>query len=185
VSQRATLFSGTIDSNIRYGNELSSLPEIERAAATAQAMEFVEQVEQRFDHPIAQGGTNVSGGQKQRLSIARAIVRDPDIYIFDDSFSALDFRTDARLRAALSAETQQRTVLIVAQRVSTIMAADKIVVLDNGRIVGQGRHAELLRSCPVYQEIAASQLSTAELASAGAGMGEMPTTPNGRRRDLP
>jgi ATP-binding cassette subfamily B protein len=185
VSQRATLFSGTIDSNIRYGNELSSLPEIERAAATAQAMEFVEQVEQRFDHPIAQGGTNVSGGQKQRLSIARAIVRDPDIYIFDDSFSALDFRTDARLRAALSAETQQRTVLIVAQRVSTIMAADKIVVLDNGRIVGQGRHAELLRSCPVYQEIAASQLSTAELASAGAGMGEMPTTPTGRRRDLP
>jgi ATP-binding cassette subfamily B protein len=148
-------------------------------------MEFVEQAEERFDHAIAQGGTNVSGGQKQRLSIARAIVRDPDIYIFDDSFSALDFRTDARLRAALSEETERRTVLIVAQRVSTIMAADKIVVLDDGRIVGQGRHAELLRTCPVYQEIAASQLSTAELVSVGSGLDRVPLTPNGRRSERP
>lgn len=185
VSQRAILFSGTIDSNIRYGNERSSLAEIERAAVTAQAMEFVEQVEQRFEHPIAQGGTNVSGGQKQRLSIARAIVRDPEIFIFDDSFSALDFRTDARLRAALGEETEDRTVLIVAQRVSTIMAADKIVVLDDGEVVGQGRHEELLRTCPVYQEIAASQLSAAELATAGVGMDGNSQSPNGRRKDLP
>ncbi len=184
VSQRAILFSGTIDSNIRYGNERSSLAEIERATATAQAMEMVEEVEQRFDHPIAQGGTNLSGGQKQRLSIARAIVRDPEIYIFDDSFSALDFRTDARLRAALGEETVDRTVLIVAQRVSTIMAADKIVVLDDGQVVGEGRHEELLRTCPVYQEIAASQLSTEELAGAGAGMARIPQAPNGRRREL-
>lgn len=185
VSQRAILFSGSIDSNIRYGSERASLDDIERAAATAQAMEFVEEVEERFDRPIAQGGTNVSGGQKQRLSIARAIVRDPDIYIFDDSFSALDFRTDARLRAALSEETEQRSVLIVAQRVSTIMAADKIVVLDNGRIVGQGRHHELLRTCPVYQEIAASQLSAAELAGAGAGVVDTQMSPNGRRGERP
>lgn len=168
VSQRAILFSGTIESNIRYGNDQAEMTEIEQAARTAQASEFVEQAEERFERPIAQGGANVSGGQKQRLAIARAIARRPEIYIFDDSFSALDFRTDAMLRAALSHETQNKTVLIVAQRISTIMHAEKIVVLDAGRIVGQGRHEELLRTCPVYHEIAASQLSEAELAMADA-----------------
>jgi ATP-binding cassette subfamily B protein len=167
VSQRAILFSGTVESNIRFGDEQMSAADLERAAATAQAMEFVDQLDQRFEHPIAQGGTNVSGGQKQRLSIARAIAREPEIFIFDDSFSALDFRTDRMLRAALAEETENRTVLIVAQRVSTIMQADTIVVLDDGRVVGQGRHEELLRTSPVYREIAASQLSEAELATAG------------------
>jgi ATP-binding cassette subfamily B protein len=167
VSQRAILFSGTVESNIRFGDEQMSTADLERAAATAQAMEFIEQLDQRFENPIAQGGANVSGGQKQRLSIARAIAREPDIFIFDDSFSALDFRTDKLLRAALAAEIENRTVLIVAQRVSTIMQADTIVVLDDGRVVGQGRHEELLHTSPVYREIAASQLSEAELATAG------------------
>lgn len=169
VSQRAVLFSGTIETNIRYGNEQASADDIARATATAQATEFVERLDKRYEHPIAQGGTNVSGGQKQRLAIARAIARRPEIYIFDDSFSALDFRTDAMLRAALARETENRTVLIVAQRISTIMQAEKIVVLDAGRVVGQGRHEELLRTCSVYREIAASQLSEAELATAGVG----------------
>ncbi|CAN5516639.1 ABC transporter ATP-binding protein [soil metagenome] len=167
VSQRATLFSGTIESNIRYGHDTASMAKIEQAASTAQASEFVDQSEERLARPIAQGGANISGGQKQRLAIARALARDPDIYIFDDSFSALDFRTDAMLRAALAQETQNRTVLIVAQRISTIMHAEKIVVLESGRIVGQGRHEDLLLSSPVYREIAASQLSEAELAMAG------------------
>lgn len=178
VSQRAVLFSGSVESNIRFGRELAPLPDIERAAATAQALEFVERLDDRFDHPIAQGGTNVSGGQKQRLAIARAVVREPGIFIFDDSFSALDFRTDAMLRAALAEETENRTVLIVAQRVSTIMNADKIVVLDDGQVVGQGRHDDLLRDCAVYREIAASQLSEAELAGAGNASNR---TPDGRR----
>ena len=166
VSQRAILFSGTIESNIRYGSDQATMDELEKAASTAQATEFIEQSDGRFERPIAQGGANVSGGQKQRLAIARAIARQPEIYIFDDSFSALDFRTDAMLRAALSQETQNKTVLIVAQRISTIMHAEKIVVLDSGRIVGQGRHQELLNTCEVYREIAASQLSEAELAMA-------------------
>jgi ATP-binding cassette subfamily B multidrug efflux pump len=169
VSQRAILFSGTVESNIRYGDEEMSAADLERAATTAQAMEFIEQLDQGFAHPIAQGGANVSGGQRQRLSIGRAIARDPDIFIFDDSFSALDFRTDKMLRTALAEETEDRTVLIVAQRVSTIMRADTIVVLDDGRVVAQGRHGELLRTSPVYREIAASQLSEAELATTGAG----------------
>jgi ATP-binding cassette subfamily B protein len=169
VSQRAILFSGTVASNIRFGDEELSAAALERAATTAQAMEFIEQLDQGFDHPIAQGGANVSGGQKQRLSIGRAIARDPEVYVFDDSFSALDFRTDKMLRAALAAETEDRTVLIVAQRVSTIMQADKIVVLDDGRVVAQGRHEELLRTSPIYREIAASQLSEEELATTGAG----------------
>jgi ATP-binding cassette subfamily B protein len=166
VSQRAILFSGTIESNIRYGNDQASMDELTQAARTAQAAEFIEQSGEGFERPIAQGGANVSGGQKQRLAIARAIARRPEIYIFDDSFSALDFRTDAMLRAALSRETQDKTVLIVAQRISTIMHAEKIVVIDAGRIVGQGRHHELLRTCEVYRQIAASQLSEAELERA-------------------
>ncbi len=164
VPQRANLFSGTIESNIRYGKDDATLDEIAGAASTAQAMEFIARFDDGFDHAIAQGGSNVSGGQRQRLSIARAVVRGPEIYIFDDSFSALDFRTDASLRAALAEETADRTVLIVAQRVNTIMHAEKIIVLDDGRIVCQGTHAELLRDCRVYQEIAASQLSEEELA---------------------
>jgi ATP-binding cassette subfamily B protein len=167
VSQRAVLFSGTIESNVQYGNEVATTAEIERAAETAQASEFVERLDKRYGHAIAQGGTNVSGGQKQRLAIARAIARRPEIYVFDDSFSALDFRTDAMLRAALGRETENRTVLIVAQRISTIMQAEKIVVLDNGQVVGQGTHGELLQTCEVYREIAASQLSEEELATAG------------------
>lgn len=167
VSQRAVLFSGTIESNVRYGNEGAHAGQIETAAETAQAMEFVSRLDERFGHAIAQGGANVSGGQKQRLAIARAIVREPEIFIFDDSFSALDFRTDAQLRAALNRQTENRTVLIVAQRITTIMDADKIVVLDAGRVVGQGRHEDLLRSCEVYRQIAESQLSEAELAGAG------------------
>jgi ATP-binding cassette subfamily B protein len=166
VSQRAILFSGTIETNIRYGNDQAAMDELAQAARTAQAAEFIEQAEEGFERPIAQGGANVSGGQKQRLAIARAIARRPEIYIFDDSFSALDFRTDAMLRAALSEETQDKTVLIVAQRISTIMHAEKIVVLDAGRIVCQGRHHELLRTCEVYRQIAASQLSEAELERA-------------------
>jgi ATP-binding cassette subfamily B protein len=169
VSQRAVLFSGTIESNIQYGDEQA---DVEQAATTAQATEFIDRLDQRFEHGIAQGGTNVSGGQKQRLAIARAIARRPEIYIFDDSFSALDFRTDAMLRDALSRETENRTVLIVAQRISTIMQAEKIVVLDAGRIVGEGRHEELLRNCPVYREIAASQFAEAELAPV-AGNGKV------------
>lgn len=167
VSQRATLFSGTIESNIRYGHDTAPMTKIEQAARTAQASEFVEQSEERLARAISQGGANISGGQKQRLAIARALARDPEIYIFDDSFSALDFRTDAMLRAALAEETQNRTVLIVAQRISTIMHAEKIVVLEDGRIVGQGRHEDLLLTSPVYREIAASQLSEAELAMSG------------------
>ncbi len=164
VPQKAMLFSGTVESNFRYGKEDASAQELVQAAATAQAIEFIDRFDDRFEHPIAQSGSNVSGGQRQRLSIARAIIREPEIYIFDDSFSALDFRTDANLRAALAQETQQSTVLIVAQRVNTIRHAEKIVVLDDGHVVGQGTHDELLRTCSVYQEIAASQLSEDELA---------------------
>lgn len=181
VPQRAILFSGTIESNIRYGSEEASAADVERAAATAQAVEFIEQQPQRWEQPVAQGGANYSGGQKQRLAIARAIARRPEIYLFDDSFSALDFRTDAMLRAALARETADRTVLIVSQRISTVMHADKIVVLDAGRVAGQGRHEELLRTSPVYREIAASQLSEAELAGVGANGDGAP----GARREEP
>lgn len=163
VPQKGVLLSGTIASNLRYGNRDATDEEIETASRVAQAMEFINQKTDRFASEISQGGDNVSGGQKQRLSIARALVKRAQIYIFDDSFSALDFQTDIALRKALKAETGDSTVLIVTQRVSTIMNAEQIVVLENGRIVGNGTHKELLKSCPEYFEIASSQLSKEEL----------------------
>ena len=165
VPQKGVLFSGTIDSNIRYGNDGASAEAVERAAKIAQAWDFIREKEGGLEDPIAQGGTNVSGGQKQRLSIARAIAKDPEIYIFDDSFSALDYKTDVALRRALKKETRDATTLIVAQRISTILHADHILVLDEGRVVGQGTHKELLKSCDVYRQIAMSQLSEEELAN--------------------
>ncbi len=164
VPQRAVLFSGTIAENIRYGKEDATDEEVRHAAEVAQASEFISQMKDGFDSAIAQGGTNVSGGQKQRLSIARALVRKPEVYVFDDSFSALDFKTDARLRTALKKETRNSTVLIVSQRVSTIMDADQIIVLDEGKIAGIGTHRELMRSSEVYREIVSSQLSIEEIA---------------------
>ena len=163
VPQKGVLFSGTIDSNIRYGKEDATKEEVNRAAEFAQAQEFIGQKEKGMESEIAQGGTNVSGGQKQRLSIARAIAKNPEIYIFDDSFSALDYKTDVVLRRALKKETKDATTLIVAQRISTILHADKILVLDEGKIVGEGTHKELLKTCEVYQQIAMSQLSKEEL----------------------
>lgn len=163
VPQKGVLFSGTIDSNIRYGKEDADAHEIEEAIQVAQAEEFVSELEEGAESPISQGGGNVSGGQKQRLSIARALVRRAPIYIFDDSFSALDFKTDAALRKALKETTADSTVLIVAQRVSTIMHAEQIIVLDGGRMVGKGTHRELLANCPEYREIAESQLQKEEL----------------------
>lgn len=163
VPQRATLFSGTIQSNISYGKPGLTSHDLARAADIAQATEFIEQLDKKYKAPISQGATNISGGQKQRLSIARAIAYDPDIFIFDDSFSALDFATDAKLRRRLASETKGKTVLIVAQRISTIMRADNIIVLDDGKIVGQGTHEALMKSSKVYREIAGSQLSDAEL----------------------
>lgn len=164
VPQKAVLFSGTITQNIRFGKEDATDEEIKKAAETAQAMEFINGLEEGFEHYIAEGGINVSGGQKQRLSIARALVRQPEIYVFDDSFSALDFKTDAALRAALKKETANSTVFIISQRVSTVMNADRIIVLDEGEIAGIGTHKELLQSCEVYKEIALSQLSKEEIA---------------------
>jgi ATP-binding cassette subfamily B protein len=164
VPQRPVLFSGTIAENIRYGKADATAQEVEGAAEVAQASEFIGQMPAGYDAIIAQGGTNVSGGQKQRLSIARALVRKTEIYVFDDSFSALDFRTDARLRAALKRETTGATVFIVSQRVGTVMDADRILVLDEGRLVGNGTHRELLATCEVYREIVASQLSLEEVA---------------------
>lgn len=164
VPQKAVLFSGTILDNIRYGKEDATEEEIIHAAKIAQATEFISNMKDGFDSFIAQGGTNVSGGQKQRLSIARALVRKPEIYVFDDSFSALDFKTDAKLRAALKAEIKNSTAIIVAQRVSTVMDADRIIVLDEGKIAGMGTHKELLSTCDVYREIVSSQLSEEEIA---------------------
>lgn len=164
VPQKGVLFSGTIASNLRYGKDDATQEEIEDAARIAQAADFIEEKEEKYESPIAQGGTNVSGGQKQRLSIARAIAKKPEIFIFDDSFSALDFKTDLTLRQALKKETKDATTLIVAQRISTIIHADKILVLDEGRVAGMGTHGELLKSCEVYQQIARSQLSEEELA---------------------
>lgn len=166
VPQRGVLFSGSVASNLQYGAPQANEDEMNSAADIAQAKDFIAGLEDGLQAPIAQGGTNVSGGQKQRLSIARAIIRKPEIYIFDDSFSALDFTTDAKLRAALKTATHGKTVLIVAQRISTILDADKIVVLDEGRIVGQGTHNDLMHSCQVYREIALSQLSEQELGQA-------------------
>ena len=163
VPQKAVLFSGTIDSNIRYGAEDSTKEDIREAASIAQAMEFIESKPDKFETEISQGGTNVSGGQKQRLSIARALAKKPKIFIFDDSFSALDLKTDAKLRKELKSKTKDATVLIVAQRISTILHADQIVVLDEGKVVGIGTHDELMKNCEVYKQIALSQLSKEEL----------------------
>lgn len=164
VPQTAVLFSGTVAENIRFGNEHASDEDVRHAAEIAQATEFITGMSEGFDSVIAQGGTNISGGQKQRLSIARALVRKPEIYIFDDSFSALDYATDAKLRAALRDETTAATVLIVAQRVSTIMGADQILVLDEGRLVGVGTHRELMETNEVYREIVLSQVTAEEIA---------------------
>ena len=164
VPQKGVLFSGTIASNILYGNAKGSEAEMKEAAQVAQAAEFIAEKQDEYESPIAQGGTNVSGGQKQRLSIARAIAKNPDVFIFDDSFSALDYKTDVTLRKALKEHTQDSVVLIVAQRISTILHADQIVVLDEGEAVGIGTHKELLKSCEVYRQIAMSQLSEEEIA---------------------
>lgn len=163
VPQKGMLFSGTIDSNLRYGNQEASEELIQKSARIAQATDFIEKKEDGFESEISQGGTNVSGGQKQRLSIARAIAKEPKIYVFDDSFSALDYKTDVALRKALKEEIGDSTVIIVAQRVSTILHAEQIIVLDDGRIVGMGTHKELLENCEVYRQIALSQLSQAEI----------------------
>lgn len=165
VPQKGVLFSGTIDSNLRYGREEATEEEVKQAARIAQAWDFISEKPEGLQSPIAQGGTNVSGGQKQRLSIARAIAKKPEIYIFDDSFSALDYKTDVVLRRALKQETKDATTLIVAQRISTILHADNIIVLDEGHVAGQGTHKELLKNCDVYKQIAMSQLSEEELAN--------------------
>jgi ATP-binding cassette subfamily B protein len=164
VPQKPYLFTGTVASNLRFGKPDATEDELWHALEVAQAADFVREMTGQLDAPIAQGGTNVSGGQRQRLSIARALVKRPDIYIFDDSFSALDVTTDAKLRAALVKETRQSAVLVVAQRVSTIRDADDIIVLEAGRIVGQGTHDELLLTCETYAEIVDSQLSVEEAA---------------------
>lgn len=168
VPQKGQLFSGTIESNLRYGKEDATEEEMREAAEIAQAMDFINEKPEGFREEVAQGGTTVSGGQKQRLSIARALIKKSQIYIFDDSFSALDFKTDAKLRAALKDKMKGSTLLIVAQRINTIMDADKIIVLDDGEIAGIGTHAELLQNCQVYQEIASSQLSEEELRKGAA-----------------
>ena len=163
VPQRGILFSGTIESNIKYSNEQMSDEQMINAAEIAQATEFIEGKQDKYKSEIAQGGNNVSGGQKQRLSIARAVAKDPEIFVFDDSFSALDFKTDATLREALAEKTKNKTSIIVAQRISTILNADKIIVLDDGKIVGQGTHEELFKTNETYRQIALSQLSEEEL----------------------
>jgi len=168
VPQKGLLFSGTIASNLQYGKSDATEEEMLEACETAQAMEFINEMPDGFDTEVAQGGTSVSGGQKQRLSIARALIKKPDIYIFDDSFSALDFKTDAVLRKALKEKVGGSTFIIVAQRINTIMDADKIVVMNDGQIAGTGTHRELLKTCEVYKEIASSQLSEEELGREGA-----------------
>jgi ATP-binding cassette subfamily B protein len=166
VPQKPYLFSGTVASNLRYGKPDATDEELWHALEVAQARDFVEAMPEGLDAPIAQGGTNVSGGQRQRLAIARALVRRPDIYLFDDSFSALDYATDAALRAALTRETAQATVVIVAQRVNTIRHADRIIVLDDGRVVGVGTHQELMQDVDgTYREIVLSQLTEQEAAA--------------------
>jgi ATP-binding cassette subfamily B protein len=163
VPQRAILFAGTISDNLRYGKTDATDTEIAHAAEVAQASEFISKMPEKFNSQISQGGTNVSGGQMQRLSIARALVRKPEIYVFDDTFSALDFKTDAKLRAALRGETKNATVFIVAQRVSTVIDADQIIVLDDGKVVGSGTHKTLMKTCDVYRGIVSSQLSATEI----------------------
>ena len=164
IRQKNLLFTGTIKSNIKFGKHKATHEEVEHSAKIAQAYDFISKKEKGFDEPISEGGANVSGGQKQRLSIARALIRKPEIYIFDDSFSALDFKTDATLRKALKKETTNSIVLIVAQRIGSIMDADKIIVLNEGNVVGIGKHKELLKTCEIYHEIALSQLTEEELA---------------------
>lgn len=163
VPQKAMLFSGTIEENIRYGKENATDEEVRHAAIVAQASDFIERMEDKYKHKIAQGGNNVSGGQKQRLSIARALVKKPEVYVFDDSFSALDYKTDSKLRAALKDETKESAVIIVTQRISSAKDSDRIVVLDQGRAVAVGTHLDLLRNCDLYKEIALSQLSKEEI----------------------
>ena len=172
VPQKGVLFSGTIESNLKFGGEQITDQDMQQAAEIAQATEFISGKPQGYQSPIAQGGTNVSGGQKQRLSIARAIAKNPKVYLFDDSFSALDYKTDVTLRRALKEKTGDATVIIVAQRISTVLHADQILVLDEGRIVGCGRHADLLANCPEYREIARSQLSEKDLAKANMTTGK-------------
>jgi ATP-binding cassette subfamily B protein len=164
VPQKAVLFSGTIATNIRFGREAATDDEVTKAATVAQAAEFIDQKPEGYAAPVSQGGTNLSGGQKQRLAIARALVRNAEIYVFDDSFSALDFATDAKLRAALRSETTAATVFIVSQRIGTVMNADRIIVLDDGQVVGIGAHGDLIKTCAVYREIAESQASLEEVA---------------------
>jgi ATP-binding cassette subfamily B protein len=164
VPQKGVLFSGTIESNLKYADENASEKEMKKAAEIAQATEFIETKEEKYLTPISQGGTNVSGGQKQRLSIARALLKKPEIYLFDDSFSALDFKTDAALRRKLKEETGDSTMIIVGQRIATIKNADQILVIDEGKLVGIGKHNELMKRCQTYKEIALSQLSEEELA---------------------
>ena len=163
IPQKALLFTGSIASNIRFGKDNASKDELVYSAEVSQALEFISRKPKQFEEPIAEGGANVSGGQKQRLSIARAVVRKPEIYVFDDSFSALDFKTDAALRARLKQETKDAVVLVVAQRISSILEADQIIVLNEGEVIGHGTHKELLKNCPIYYEIAASQLTKEEL----------------------
>ena len=163
IPQKGRLFSGTVESNIKYGVPNADEKVVKKAAKISQASEFINKLEKKYQSQIAEGGTNVSGGQKQRLSIARALAVDPEIYIFDDSFSALDFKTDAKLRKELKEETKESTVIIVAQRIGTILDADQIIVLEEGKIVGIGKHKELMKTCDVYREIALSQLSEKEL----------------------
>ena len=165
----AILFSGTVESNLKFAGDTVSDADMERAAQIAQATGFISEREDGYQAEISQSGTNVSGGQRQRLSIARAIAKKPKIYLFDDSFSALDYRTDLALRKALAEHTGDSTVIIVAQRISTVLHADQILVMEDGRIVGRGRHDELLRSCRTYREIAESQLSEQELSGVRKG----------------
>ena len=163
VPQKAFLFSGTIADNLRHGNKNATEEEMNHAVTIAQASAFIESLPNGLDAPVAQGGTNFSGGQKQRLAIAKMLMKKPQVYVFDDSFSALDFKTDAALRKALKEETKEAIVIYAAQRISTIKDADQIIVLDEGNVVGKGTHHELLRSCPHYLDIARSQLSEEEL----------------------
>lgn len=163
VPQKGVLFSGTIASNLQYGKKDATCDEMTEAAETAQAMEFIKTKEHGLEEEVAQGGTNVSGGQKQRLSIARALVKKANVYLFDDSFSALDFKTDQALRKALKEKVGDSTIIIVAQRINTVLDADQIVVMDEGHMAGIGTHEELMQSCEVYKEIALSQLSEEEL----------------------
>ena len=171
------LFSGTIASNLRFGKSDASEVELQRAAKIAQAEDFIEAKEEKYQSAIAQGGSNVSGGQKQRLAIARALAKDAKVYVFDDSFSALDLKTDAALRRALDANMKDAAVIIVAQRISTVLHADQILVLDEGKIVGKGTHEELLKDCEVYEQIARSQMSAKEL-----GLEEIPVTESAKNK---